>query len=304
MGGMEVAPAILISIPLARGKSQMFRDCILGLFVCACALASQCERLDAWRMLNMQEGRFMRLLQRQNAGQAKTSLLTINSMLQCRPEMNYLYSDVEFTNLLVVYPLFCEVALVFQVQDETVVRAKAGDPQAIRQLVEVFDSRLKAICCANCGWDAGEEVAQNIWIEKLSKIKQFEGDTVEEFKRFLLRDVRGRCIDQFRKKSRLHIQLPIDDDGRAMEVPDAAPLSSEDLSIQELWKTKIEKVKKCLAEHETDDSIRILRMRFFDGYSVNKIAELLGMDNKNGGVSKKLKRELSQLEKCVRGVQQ
>lgn len=187
--------------------------------------------------------------------------------------------------------------------DETVLRAKAGDARAFEQLVEKFDGVLKRLCCARCGWPDGEDVAQKIWIEKLSKLHTFTGTTLDEFSKFLLRDLGGRSTDNFRVKSRQPKQMPTDEQGRTVEVIDRRDWSVEDIEAKELLDAQVAIVKKCLAEHADDVWIGFLRMRYFEGCSVNQIAELSGMgDNSDGGVTKRLKRAFKRLGRCVQGV--
>jgi RNA polymerase sigma-70 factor (ECF subfamily) len=105
----------------------------------------------------------------------------------------------------------------------TLRRAKAGDDQAFRLLVEQHQARVFGVALRLVGRRAdAEELAQDVFVQLHAFLERIESPA--HLTHWLLRTVSHRCIDHLRRESRQgrHLPLEVLDGGAGVPAPEPA----------------------------------------------------------------------------------
>lgn len=167
---------------------------------------------------------------------------------------------------------------------ELVLRARAGDPQAIDQLVAAYQHTVFAVAYPLCGFDRDEamDVTQDTLIQVFRKIGQFEGRS--SFGAWIRRiAVNASLLALKRKKRRLQLIIPWrffekdEDEERPFDMPadgdggePTDPL--EALSAKELNRD-VRKAMESLSEKQR----MVFVLKVFEEMTIAEIAEVTGM---------------------------
>ena len=164
--------------------------------------------------------------------------------------------------------------------DERVIEAcQAGDREAFRLLFETYKDRVFSIAVYSFGGDetAANDVSQQIFLELITSIRQFRGDSA--FTTWLYRLVVNACTDEQRKRRRF---LPF---GQAI------PMSRiEEKRPQEQRYAKLEiadSVQAAIQELKPKLRLPIL-LKYVEDLSYEEIARVLGCSK--GTVASRLNR--------------
>ena len=90
-------------------------------------------------------------------------------------------------------------------ETEAISRSRQGDVQAFNHLVELYQSRVYALCFRMLGdMSAAEDATQEVFLSTFRSIRGYRGGA---FVAWLLRIAKNKCYDQLRARRR---QVPLD----------------------------------------------------------------------------------------------
>lgn len=155
---------------------------------------------------------------------------------------------------------------------ERVRRARRGDPEAFRLIVETYSQPLWRAAFRILGDDAAaEDVVQNVFLKAWRSLDQF--DESAELFTWLYRIAINAAIDtrrERRRRERLSVAIPEDFNGQAR-----AASRAPDPQQSALWRELADRAQEVIAELPDAERTAIL-LRHFEGCSIVEIARALG----------------------------
>ena len=101
-------------------------------------------------------------------------------------------------------------------QESWLERARAGDGQAFRHLVEAHEARVAAVALGMLGAEEAEDVGQEVFIRLHRHLQQFRGEA--QLSTWLTRIAINLCLDRLRMRHRLRARfLRLDEAGEERE---------------------------------------------------------------------------------------
>lgn len=139
---------------------------------------------------------------------------------------------------------------------ELVEAAAAGDPKAVRELVEATQGRIFKFCLVLCGDAArAEDLAQDAYLKALANLKSLKKP--EAFIDWLFRLTRHLYIDEVRKQKETVAELD--------DIPDTKPEHSDVIAVHQT-----------LSQFEPDDRWLLVLVDLED-YSYKEAGDILGI---------------------------
>ncbi len=182
---------------------------------------------------------------------------------------------------------------------ELVERARQGDREAFRVLVERYQRKVAALAVGMLrNREDALDVVQDTFTKAYQSLDKFKGDST--FYTWIYRIGVNLCIDHQRRESR-YVQLGNDADEAADEV---APPSAEDLERDEpyeqarsaeLGASLVEAINELTPEHRA-----VILLREVDGLSYEEISQVLACPK--GTVMSRLHYARRHLQTRLRGV--
>ncbi|HMG37291.1 MAG TPA: sigma-70 family RNA polymerase sigma factor [Blastocatellia bacterium] len=151
-------------------------------------------------------------------------------------------------------------------------RAKAGDPAAFDQLMEMYQRRVISIAWRILGnKDDAQDAAQDTFLRAFKYIGRFRSG--EDFSGWLYRIAINACRDLARKRVRDHNSVSLD---ATLEAREAAALqSSDDVEHSALRSEQLAVVEQALAQL-TPREREALVLRDLEGMATEEVARILG----------------------------
>ncbi|MBR4099144.1 MAG: sigma-70 family RNA polymerase sigma factor [Clostridium sp.] len=160
-------------------------------------------------------------------------------------------------------------------ESELVARAKAGDQDAFRQLIEDNEKRVYTLCLRMCGdGEDARDLAQEAFLSAWRGLPSFKGDS--SFSTWVYRLASNSCIDFLRKRKRRQTAAPTasldDPDTPWMEPSDPQQDPQRQLERQELRYAVRQGLSQLPEQHR-----QILVMREISGLSYQEIGQVLDL---------------------------
>ncbi|MBT8401614.1 MAG: sigma-70 family RNA polymerase sigma factor, partial [Rhodothermia bacterium] len=174
--------------------------------------------------------------------------------------------------------------------DQLVERARDGDADAFRKLVERYEGQVAATVIGMVGYGQdAEDVGQEVFIRFFRSLDRFRGDAA--LGTYLTRIAINQSLKMIRKrKSRLNrFAGSVDDLESRLEPVGDLSAEVEESERQRLVHAALGRLK---ADHRA-----VVVLRMLQGYSTNETAELLGVPA--GTVMSRLSRALERLEELL-----
>jgi RNA polymerase sigma-70 factor (ECF subfamily) len=150
--------------------------------------------------------------------------------------------------------------------DELVVKSKT-QPDALGQLYDLYYERIYRFCVHRLfSVEVAEDVTSRIFLGVAQSIGRFEGQTEQDFKRWLYAIAINYINAYIRKTSRRKKLLD-----RAINMKTIKDEHSEDDYTYLDWPVLYAAILKLKPEHQT-----ILTLRFFEGMDYNEIGQIAG----------------------------
>jgi RNA polymerase sigma-70 factor (ECF subfamily) len=182
---------------------------------------------------------------------------------------------------------------------ELVERARRGDREAYRGLVERYQRKVAALALGMLrNREDALDIVQDTFTKAFQSLDRFKGDS--SFYTWIYRIGVNLCIDHQRRESR-YVQVGGDQDDPGEEV---APPSAEDLERDEPFETArsteigthlVEAINELTPEHRA-----VILLREVDGLSYEEISQVL--DCPKGTVMSRLHYARRQLQARLRGL--
>ncbi len=169
-------------------------------------------------------------------------------------------------------------------EEQRLVRAAAsGDAGAFERLVTENQGHVYNLAYKLTGSEQDAlDVSQDVFLRAYQNLRSFRGDS--RMSVWLYRLTYNASMDLIKRSRRgTVVQMPADDEGAELELPDLAPLPDEELERRE----ELEAVRDALSELD-EDKRRILLMREYRDMSYADIARALGIEE--GTVKSRLAR--------------
>jgi RNA polymerase sigma-70 factor (ECF subfamily) len=161
--------------------------------------------------------------------------------------------------------------------DELLVRAREGDPQSLRALVDVYASRVFGLLFRLTGArDVAEELTQETFLRLVRTIAEYEHSG--KFESWLFRIAANLARDRGRQYRRRGAAVPLDvppgpGGPAAIERPDDAASDPAALLAESEERERLGRCLDSLPELDRE----ILLLRHFSGLSFREIAALLSV---------------------------
>lgn len=169
-------------------------------------------------------------------------------------------------------------------EEQRLVRAAAsGDAAAFERLVTENQGHVYNLAYKLTGSEQDAlDVSQDVFLRAYQNLRSFRGDS--RMSVWLYRLTYNASMDLIKRSRRgTVVQMPADDEGAELELPDLSPLPDEELERRE----ELEAVRDALSELD-EDKRRILLMREYRDMSYADIARALGLEE--GTVKSRLAR--------------
>jgi RNA polymerase sigma-70 factor (ECF subfamily) len=171
---------------------------------------------------------------------------------------------------------------------ELVERMRAGDPEALRQVVERYQDRIFGLLYGIVrDRHEVEDVAQEVFLKVFTRIDAFDGRS--RFYTWLYRVAANTAKDHVKKRAR-RPAVALDEDA-GLEAGGRGPVESAERS--EARRRVRESIAKLPVRYR-----EVLALRELDGLSYNEIAEVLKVSI--GTVESRLHRARTRLKKVMR----
>ncbi|MBI3461938.1 MAG: sigma-70 family RNA polymerase sigma factor [Planctomycetes bacterium] len=161
--------------------------------------------------------------------------------------------------------------------DELLARARAGDKQALDDLLGRFRDLMKRWAHSRTersGASDSSDVVQEAQLRVFQRIDQFQGQSISEFCAWLRTIVAHEAIDQRRRGQRRSAQeSPQSGSGVELEIAGPGDTPSDVVSRQE----EAARVRDALTRLEPEDQ-DVIRLRDFEGLSYAEIAAVYGVN--------------------------
>ena len=166
-------------------------------------------------------------------------------------------------------------------------RARSGDEQAFRELVERYESRVAATVIGMLGpGDEAEDVGQETFIRLYRSLDRFRGDA--SLGTYLTRIAINLSLTALKRRKRLRARyVSRDDERRAVMEPASDPRPR--IEREEIGRRVREAIEELSPDHRA-----VVVLRMIDGHSTQETAEILEVPV--GTVLSRLARALGRLE--------
>jgi RNA polymerase sigma-70 factor (ECF subfamily) len=170
-------------------------------------------------------------------------------------------------------------------------RAREGDEQAFRELVERYEPRVAATVIGMLGpGDEAEDVGQETFIRLYRSLDRFRGDS--SLGTYLTRIAINLSLTALKKRKR-RLSRFVSRDERERELPEASWDPREEVDRREVRDRVRAAVGRLAPDHRT-----VVVLRMIDGYSTRETAEILGVPP--GTVMSRLARAMGRLERDMK----
>ena len=167
---------------------------------------------------------------------------------------------------------------------ELIEACQRGDPDAFRELFEIYKDRIYSVALRFSGEPAAAmDIAQDTFLKLLDCIREFRGDA--SFDTWVYRLVANRCIDRRRIERRL----------RPLAEGVLVLLRAPDDSLRDLLKREFRGRIRSAVDQLPPDLRLIVVLRYTEGLSYDQIAEVLTCSP--GTVASRLHRAHRSLER-------
>jgi len=171
--------------------------------------------------------------------------------------------------------------------DDIVLRART-EAEALGQLYELYYERIFRFCVHRLfSKEVAEDVTSIIFLEVASRIRNFEGQTEQDFQNWLYAIAANQANAYIRKTSRRKKLLA--------EAADSMTAVTTDNTSEPDWPRLYAAILKLKPEHQT-----IITLRFFENMEFEQIAKIL--DAKEATLRVTLHRMLGKLRKHLETV--
>jgi len=146
-----------------------------------------------------------------------------------------------------------------------VLRFQAGDPSAFNEIVETFHPRIRQFALSLLGREDNEleDLLQEVWLSVYTGIGRLR--RADSFRTWLYRIVRNKCVKTFRAKQRHPFTLDTTDD------------LAERLDETGILRRHIEILPEAMG-HLSAEHREVLWLRYWEGFSCEKIARVIGVN--------------------------
>ena len=176
-------------------------------------------------------------------------------------------------------------------EQQWIAAAQKGDHAAFEQLLLQYQQKIYHLALRTCGdpHDA-EEATQEAFLAAWKNLPAFRGES--SFSTWLYRLTVNACNDLFRKNKASTLQVPLEDEESALQVPDHAPGPEEQVQRQETRQAVQDALQQLSPEHR-----QVLLLRELQQLSYDEIARVLDMDL--GTVKSRIHRARNQLREIL-----
>lgn len=171
-------------------------------------------------------------------------------------------------------------------ESDIIRRARQGDSDAFRRLVEAYQTQVYRIALRMCGEAAADDVTQEAFLAAWRALPAFRGTCL--FSTWLYRLATNAAIDWLRREKR-HRGA---DDVTELELPDGAPSPQEQAEQTETQ----EAVRRALAQLSPEHR-QVLVLRYMQELDYNEIAATL--DISEGTVKSRINRAKAHLKEIL-----
>ena len=173
--------------------------------------------------------------------------------------------------------------------DRTLIeRARAGEAQAFRALVERYEAQVAATVIGMLGQgDEAEDVGQETFIRLYRSLDRFRGDS--SLGTYLTRIAINLSLTAL-KKRRTRLSRFVSRDATERELPEASWDPRDEMDRKEAQDRVRAAVDRLAPDHRA-----VVVLRMIDGYSTRETAEILGVPS--GTVMSRLARAMGRLER-------
>lgn len=171
-------------------------------------------------------------------------------------------------------------------ESDIIRRARQGDSDAFRRLVEAYQTQVYRIALRMCGEAAADDVTQEAFLAAWRALPAFRGTCL--FSTWLYRLATNAAIDWLRREKR-HRGA---DDVTELELPDGAPSPQEQAEQTETQ----EAVRRALAQLSPEHR-QVLVLRYMQELDYNEIAAAL--DISEGTVKSRINRAKAHLKEIL-----
>lgn len=174
--------------------------------------------------------------------------------------------------------------------DELLARAREGDAQAFRTLVDRYEGIVAAIVIGMLGHGPdAEDVGQETFIRLYRALDQFRGEA--SLRTYLTRIAINQSLKMIRKRKSIAKRIA----GSVEDGIEPAELAVD--ARDELDRRERERLVHTALKRLGEDQRSVVVLRMLQGYSTKETAELLGVPQ--GTVMSRLSRALENMEKLL-----
>lgn len=171
-------------------------------------------------------------------------------------------------------------------ESDIIRRARQGDSDAFRRLVEAYQTQVYRIASRMCGEAAADDVTQEAFLAAWRALPAFRGTCL--FSTWLYRLATNAAIDWLRREKR-HRGA---DDVTELELPDGAPSPQEQAEQTETQEAVRRALTQLSPEHR-----QVLVLRYMQELDYNEIAAAL--DISEGTVKSRINRAKAHLKEIL-----
>lgn len=171
-------------------------------------------------------------------------------------------------------------------ESDIIRRARQGDSDAFRRLVEAYQTQVYRIALRMCGEAAADDVTQEAFLAAWRALPAFRGTCL--FSTWLYRLATNAAIDWLRREKR-HRGA---DDVTELELPDGAPSPQEQAEQTETQEAVRRALTQLSPEHR-----QVLVLRYMQELDYNEIAAAL--DISEGTVKSRINRAKAHLKEIL-----
>lgn len=171
-------------------------------------------------------------------------------------------------------------------ESDIIRRARQGDSDAFRRLVEAYQTQVYRIALRMCGEAAADDVTQEAFLAAWRALPAFRGTCL--FSTWLYRLATNAAIDWLRREKR-HRGA---DDVTELELPDGAPSPQEQAEQTETQEAVRRALTQLSPEHR-----QVLVLRYMQELDYNEIAAAL--DISEGTVKSRINRAKAYLKEIL-----
>lgn len=171
-------------------------------------------------------------------------------------------------------------------ESDIIRRARQGDSDAFRRLVEAYQTQVYRIALRMCGEAAADDVTQEAFLAAWRALPAFRGTCL--FSTWLYRLATNAAIDWLRREKR-HRGA---DDVTELELPDGAPSPQEQAEQTETQEAVRRALTQLSPEHR-----QVLVLRYMQELDYNEIAATL--DISEGTVKSRINRAKAHLKEIL-----